>query len=339
MTKTISIRDVYGEVLVKLGKQNSNIVLLDADLSCSTRTAKFAKAFPERFFNMGIAEQNMLSTAAGLASCGKIPFVSTFAVFATGQAWSQIRQSICYSCQNVKIVATHAGITVGEDGATHQANEDISLMRSLPNMNIIVPADAIETEKALESIAEDKCYTYVRLSRHKFPLIYDSHYIFEKGKAVVLEDGVDATVIAIGIMVSKALQARRILKREGLSVRVLNMPTVKPIDQNTIIAAAQETGAIVTAEEHSIIGGLGSATAEVLSEHYPVPLKRIGINDCFGISGKAEELLDYYGLTANAIVGAVRKVITNKNRTIKYNTTLSGIGVEKVFMQCERAAS
>lgn len=314
MAKNLGTRDVYGEVLVRLGQQNPNIVVLDADLSCSTRTAKFGKAFPERFFNMGIAEQDMISTAAGLAAAGKIAFVSTFAVFATGRAWDQIRQSVCYSEQNVKIVASHAGITVGEDSATHQANEDIALMRNLPNMSIIVPADGVETEKVLEYLAQDKCPTYVRLSRHKFPVIFDSQYIFQKGKAVVLEEGTEATVIAIGIMVSKALQAQQILKKEGISVRLLNMSTVKPIDREAIILAAQETGAIVTAEEHSIIGGLGSAVAEVLSEHCPAPLKRVGINDCFGISGEAEELLNYFGLTVRAVVEAVKKVITRKRK-------------------------
>src|SRR4030043_255015 len=205
MAKHVSTRDVYGEVLVRLGQQHPNIVVLDADLSCSTRTAQFAKVFPDRFFNMGIAEQDMISTAAGLSTAGKIPFVSTFAVFATGRVWDQIRQSVCYSQQNVKIVATHAGITVGEDSATHQANEDIALMRNFPNMCIIVPADGVETERALEYMAQDNCPTYLRLSRHKFPVIFDDRYTFQKGKAVILEDGSDVTIIAIGIMVSKAL--------------------------------------------------------------------------------------------------------------------------------------
>ena len=314
MVTKLGTRDVYGEVLVRLGEQNPNIVVLDADLSCSTRTSKFAEVFPERFFNMGIAEQDMISTAAGLAAAGKIAFVSTFAVFATGRAWDQIRQSLCYSQQNVKIVASHAGITVGEDSATHQANEDISLMRNLPNMSIIVPADGIETEKALEYLVRDDSPTYVRLSRHKFPVIFDSQYVFKKGKAVVVEEGTEATIIAVGVMVSKALEALQILKEESISVRLLNMSTVKPIDQEAIILAAQQTGAIVTAEEHSIIGGLGSAVAEVLSEQYPVPLKRIGINDCFGISGAADELLNHYGLTSQAIVQAVKEIIPKKKK-------------------------
>ncbi|MCL6582806.1 MAG: transketolase family protein [bacterium] len=313
-TRTLGTRDVYGDVLVRLGQQNPNIVVLDADLSCSTRTEKFAKAFPDRFFNLGIAEQDMISTAAGLAAFGKIPFVSTFAVFATGRAWDQIRQSICYSMQNVKIVATHAGITVGEDSATHQANEDIALMRSLPNMNIIVPADGIETEKALEYLVHDKNPVYVRLSRCKFPVILDSDYVFQKGKAVLLEEGSEATIIAIGIMVSRALRACEMLKKEGLSTRLLNMSTVKPIDQQAIVAAAEETGCIVTAEEHSVIGGLGSAVAEIISERCPVPLKRIGLNDCFGISGDAEKLLTYYGLTAEAIAQAVKDVVARKRK-------------------------
>ncbi|MGA1875439.1 MAG: transketolase family protein [bacterium] len=314
MSKSVGTRDVYGKVLVRLGEQNPDIVVLDADLSCSTRTAQFAQAFPERFFNMGIAEQDMISTAAGLAAAGKIPFVSTFAVFATGRAWDQIRQSVCYSQQNVKIVASHAGITVGEDSATHQANEDIALMRNLPNMCVIVPADGIEVEKAMEFLVQDKFPVYMRLSRHKFPLILDSHYTFQKGKAMMIEDGCDATVIAIGIMVSKAVEALEDLKKKGISVRLLNMSTVKPIDQEAIITAAQETGAIVTAEEHSIIGGLGSSVAEVLSEHCPVPMKRIGIKDCFGISGDAEDLLTHYGLTAEAVVESVKEVIAKKKK-------------------------
>ncbi|MEW5803610.1 MAG: transketolase family protein [bacterium] len=316
MIQSLGTRDCYGDVLVRLGEQNSKIVVLDADLSCSTRTEKFAKAFPERFFNIGIAEQDMIATAAGLAASGKIPFVSSFAVFATGRAWDQVRQSICYSMQNVKIVATHAGVTVGEDSATHQANEDIALMRSLPNMSIIVPADGIETEKAIEYLVNnDKSPCYVRLSRCKFPVVFDSHYRFQKGKAALLEDGSDATVIAIGIMINRAIQALEILKKEGIHARLLNMSTIKPIDQEAILAAARETGAIVTAEEHSIIGGLGSAVAEVISEHWPVPLKRIGVRDCFGISGDAEKLLTHYGLTAEAIVQAVKEMIARKKRS------------------------
>ena len=337
MRKSLSTRDVYGEVLVRLGHQYPDMVVLDADLACSTRTAKFAKAFPERFFNMGIAEQDMISTAAGLAAAGKIPFVSTFAVFATGQAWNQIRQSLCYSRQNVNIVATHAGVTVGEDGATHQANEDIALMRSLPNMSIIVPADGIETEKVLEHVVQDGKPTYVRLSRHKFPVIFNSQYVFQKGKAVVLAEGAEATVIATGIMVSKALQAQQILKKEGISIRLLNMSTIKPIDQEAIILSARETGAMVTAEEHSIIGGLGSAVAEVLSEHCPVPLRRVGVNDCFGTSGEAEELLDYFGLSAQAIVNAVKEVIAKKRKALiyyyDYVTSLSLGDIEEVVLE------
>lgn len=314
MSQSLGTRDVYGDVLVRLGQHNPNIVVLDADLSCSTRTEKFARAFPDRFFNIGIAEQDMIATAAGLAAFGKIPFVSTFAVFATGRAWDQIRQSLCYSMQNVKIVATHAGVTVGEDSATHQANEDIALMRSLPNMNIIVPADGIETEKVLEYLVNDKNPVYVRLSRCKFPVVFGSDYTFQKGKAALLEDGSDATVIAIGVMVNRALKAREMLKSEGISVRVLNMSTLKPIDQQAILAAAQETGCIVTAEEHSVVGGLGSAVAEIISEQYPVPLKRIGLNDCFGISGDAEKLLTHYGLTAESVVQAVKEMVARKKR-------------------------
>lgn len=312
MVQSSGTRDAYGEALVRLGHQNHNIVVLDADLSCSTRTGKFARAFPERFFNMGIAEQDMISTAAGLATFGKIPLVSTFAAFATGRVWDQIRQSVCYSKLNVKIAATHAGITVGEDGATHQANEDIALMRSLPNMRVIVPADGIETEKALEYLIQETGPAYLRLSRFKSPLIFDSHYNFPKEKAALLAEGKEATIIAIGVMVNKAIQARQLLQKEGISVRLLNMPSIKPIDQEAVMAAARETGAVVTAEEHSIIGGLGSAVAEVLSEHCPVPLKRIGVKDRFGISGDAEKLLNYFGLTAKAIAAAVKEIVAKK---------------------------
>lgn len=314
MIQKLGTRDVYGDLLVRLGHENQDIVVLDADLSCSTRTQKFAMEFPSRFFNMGISEQDMMATAAGLAASGKIPFVSTFAVFAAGRAWDQVRQSLCYSVQNVKIAATHAGITVGEDSATHQANEDIALMRSLPNMSIIVPADGVETEKVMEYLVRHKGPVYLRLSRCKFPVIFDSGYVFEKGKAVLLEEGTEATVIAIGCMVSRGQKACEMLKKEGISIRLLNMSTVKPIDNAAILAAAQETGAIVTVEEHSIIGGLGSAVAESVSEQCPVPLKRIGVRDCFGMSGTPDELLQHYGLTPEAIVEAVKEVIARKGK-------------------------
>lgn len=305
----IATRDIYGDILVELGKMSSKIVVLDADLSCSTRTQKFAQAFPKRFFNMGIAEQDMIGTASGLATSGKLPFVSTFAVFATGRCWDQIRQSVCYSNQNVKIVATHAGVTVGEDSATHQANEDIALMRVLPNMQVIVPADAIETKKVIENMYINKGPAYIRLSRCKVPTVLDSNYRFTIGKAVTLREGKDATIIACGLMVSKSLEARKMLLKKGIQVRIINMSTIKPLDKQIVIDAAKETGLIVTVEEHSIIGGLGSAVAEVLIENYPVKMKRIGVNDCFGVSGKPEELLAYHRLDTQAIVHEIELLL------------------------------
>lgn len=312
--KKLATRDVYGETLLRLGKKNKNIVVLDADLSCSTRTCKFAKEFPERFFNMGIAEQDMVSTAAGLASCGKIPFVSTFAIFLTGRCWDQIRQSLCYSEQNVKLVSTHAGITVGEDSATHQANEDIALMRVLPKMTVIVPADGYETEAVIETITKYNGPVYVRLSRSSSPIIFNADHDFKIGKAHIVHDGDDVTIIAIGIMVSVALNAASILKQKGINARVINMSTIKPIDMNAITDSARETSAIVTVEEHSIIGGLGSAVSEIVAETIPVPMERIGIKDCFGMSGKPDELLCQFGLNEDAIIKAVENVISRKKK-------------------------
>ncbi|MGA1841223.1 MAG: transketolase family protein [bacterium] len=310
----LGTRDVYGDILVELGEKNKDIVVLDADLSASTRTCKFACAYPERFFNMGIAEQDMISTAAGLATCGKIPFVSTFAVFLTGRAWDQIRQSVCYSDQNVKLVSTHAGITVGEDSATHHANEDIALMRALPNMTVICPADGIETAQVIRFVANHRGPVYVRLARCKFPVIYDDNYHFQIGKSDMLRDGDQATIIAIGIMVSQALEAAESLAKEGIAVRVVNMSTIKPIDKEAILEAACQTGAIVTAEEHSIIGGLGSAVAEALVEtNHPCHLKRIGTKDCFGVSGKPNELLEKFCLGVKDIIEATKEVIKRKS--------------------------
>jgi len=253
----IATRDAYGEALAELGETNKDVVVLDADLSGSTKTAIFAKKFPERFFNMGIAEQNMMGTAAGLAASGKIPFASTFAIFATGRAWEQVRQSIAYPKLNVKIVATHAGITVGEDGASHQSVEDIAVMRVIPNMTVIVPADGVETKKVINEIVRYRGPVYVRLSRGKSPVVLDDSYSFEIGKGVVLKDGTDVSLIACGVMVYKALQAADILGKEGVSARVINISSIKPIDVDLIIRAARETGCVVTAEEHSIVGGLG----------------------------------------------------------------------------------
>ncbi len=312
MSEMIATRDAYGEALAALGETNKDIVVLDADLSGSTKTAVFGKKFPDRFFNIGIAEQDMVGTAAGLAAAGKIPFVSTFAIFATGRAWEQIRQSVAYSKQNVKIVASHAGITVGEDGASHQSVEDIAVMRVIPNMTVIVPADGIEARKVIEAVVKYKGPVYVRASRGKSPVVLDDSYNFEIGKGRVLSDGSDVSIIACGIMVPKALEAAGILAKEGLSARVINMSTIKPLDKDLIIKAAGDTGAVVTAEEHSIIGGLGSAVAEVLAENHPVPMKRVGIEDKFGTSGDADKLMELYGLTATNIANAAREVLAKR---------------------------
>jgi len=313
MTKIIATRDAYGEALIELGHKNPNVVVLDADLSQSTKTAGFGKEFPERFFNMGIAEQNMMGTAAGLATTGKIPFASTFAMFATGRAFEIIRNSIGYPKLNVKVCATHAGLTVGEDGASHQALEDIACMRVIPNMTVIVPADAIEAKAAIHALAENEGPAYVRLGRSGVPVINDGdNYRFEIGKGVLLKDGKDATIIATGIMVNEALEASKELETKGLSVRVINIHTIKPIDKEIIIKAAEETKAIVTVEEHNIIGGLGSAVAEVIGENCPVPMKRIGTLDTFGESGKPQELLEKYGLTKENIIETVFDIIDKK---------------------------
>ncbi|AHM55708.1 putative transketolase C-terminal section [Peptoclostridium acidaminophilum DSM 3953] len=308
----IATRDAYGKALAKLGQQNSKVVVLDADLSKSTKTADFKEIFPERFFNMGIAEANLMGASAGLAAAGKIPFASTFAVFASGRGFEIIRNSICYPKLNVKICATHAGITVGEDGASHQALEDISIMRSLPNMSVIVPADGVETEKVIFSIAEYSGPVYTRLGRSGVPTIFSDDYEFVLGKGVQLTDGDDVAIIACGIMVAESLEAAKLLEEKGIKARVINMSSIKPIDSELIVKAARETGAIVTAEEHNIIGGLGSAVAEVLVEEYPVPVKRVGVNDTFGESGDPKELVVKYGLTANDIVQAAIKAIERK---------------------------
>ena len=310
--KYLGTREVYGDTLALLGEKYHDIVVLDADLSGSTKTSVFAKKFPSRFFNMGVSEQDLMGTAAGFAAGGKIPFASTFAIFATGKAWEQIRQSIAYPSLNVKIVATHSGITVGEDGASHQTTEDISLMRILPTMTVIVPADGIETRKALEAIVFHKGPVYMRLSRVKFPVIFDDAYAFMIGKGSIVREGRDVTVFACGYMLAPALKAREMLRENGVQAQVVNISTIKPIDEDLILSCAKETQAIVTAEEHSIIGGLGSAVAEVISEKYPVPLRRIGVRDRFGTSGSAEELVQYFGLTPEAIAKAALEVIHMK---------------------------
>ncbi|MDD7753969.1 MAG: transketolase family protein [Clostridiales bacterium] len=305
----IATREAYGKALVKLGKINDDVVVLDADLSKSTKTNDFCKAYPNRFFNMGIAEQNLVGAACGFAAAGKIPFASTFAMFATGRAFEVIRNSACYPKLNVKICATHAGITVGEDGGSHQSVEDISLMRSIPNMTVLVPADGVEAEKMIFAAAEFNGPMYVRLGRSAVPTLFNEDYNFEIGKGVVLKEGNDATIIACGMMVNEAILAADMLKEENINVRVINMSTIKPIDTELIIKAAKETKAIVTAEEHSIIGGLGSAVSEVVSENCPTIVKKVGINDCFGESGTPAELLEKYGLTAKHIVEKVKEAM------------------------------
>lgn len=313
MGNKIATRESYGKALKSLAETNKNVVVLDADLSKSTKTAEFKSVAADRFFNMGIAEANMMGVAAGMSTCGKIPYVSTFAMFAAGRAFEQIRNSICYPNLNVKICATHAGLTVGEDGATHQAIEDLSLMRSIPNMTVINPADDIETQAAIKAIADYQGPCYVRLGRMAVANVNDeNNYKFEIGKGVKLADGKDITIIATGIMVEAALEAKKILAEDGIEVGVINIHTLKPIDKDIIINAAKETGAIVTAEEHSIIGGLGSAVMEVVSENYPVPVLRVGVKDVFGESGKPQELLEKYGLTAKDIANKVKEAIKLK---------------------------
>lgn len=313
MSKKIATREAYGKALAALANTNENVVVLDADLSKSTKTADFKVVAPERFFNMGIAEGNMMGVAAGLSTCGKVPFVSTFAMFAAGRAFEQIRNSICYPKLNVKVCATHAGLTVGEDGASHQAIEDISLMRSVPNMVVINPADDIETEAAIKAVAEMEGPCYVRLGRMAVSRVNDeTNYNFVIGKGITLAEGNDVAIIATGIMVEAALEAKEELAKEGINARVINIHTIKPIDEELIIKAAKETGVIVTAEEHSIIGGLGSAVAEVVSEKCPVPVLRVGVKDTFGESGKPNELLEKYRLTSKDIVNKVKKALELK---------------------------
>ena len=309
---SIATRDAYGKALVKLGQINEQVVVLDADLSKSTKTNDFYKAYPDRFFNMGIAEQNLIGAACGLATAGKIPFASSFAMFATGRAFEIIRNSVAYPKLNVKVCATHAGITVGEDGASHESIEDIAIMRSVPNMTVLVPADGVEAEQMILEAARVYGPMYVRLGRSAVPTIFDENYKFEIGKGVVVREGNDATIIACGIMVYEAIKASEQLALEGINARVINMSTIKPIDKELIINAARETKAIVTAEEHSIIGGLGSAVSEVVSEECPVVVKKIGVKDTFGESGTPAELLKKYGLTAEDIVNTVKEAISKK---------------------------
>jgi transketolase len=312
MAEEVSPRDTYGRTLVELGGENPDIVVLDADLSHSTMTGYFAQKFPERYFNCGIAEQNMVGIAGGLAAAGKIPFASTFAIFAMGRCFDQMRLSIAQPKLNVKLVVTHGGISVGEDGFSQQAVEDLSLICSLPGFTVIVPADAIETAQAVRAAADNPGPFYIRLCRPKLPLVYERGYKFKLGKAVTMRRGGDATIIAIGLMVKGALEAAENLKREGIDCRVLSMPTLKPIDEAAITRAAAETGAIVTAEEHLEHGGLGSAVARVVAKHKPVPMEFIAIKDTYAQSGKPAELFKRYGLTARDIEKAVRAAMKRK---------------------------
>ncbi|WP_042331722.1 transketolase family protein [Desulfosporosinus orientis] len=305
-------REAYGKALLTLGAENPNVVVLDADLSKSTKTADFGKKYPERFFNMGIAESNLIGTAAGLAAAGKIPFASTFAIFAVGRAFEQIRNSVAYPKLNVKIAATHAGITVGEDGGSHQAVEDVAIMRAVPNMTVLVPADGEETRQAILAAAKYYGPVYIRMGRLDVPLLFGEDYHFEIGKANVLKEGTDAAIMANGVMVSLALEAAADLAEQGISVSVVNVASVKPLDEETIVQVAQKSKAVVTAEEHNIIGGLGSAVAELLAEKQPTPMVRVGIKDTFGESGKPAELLEKYGLTKESIIKAVQEVISKK---------------------------
>lgn len=311
--KKIATRESYGEALVELGKSNPDLVVLDADLSAATKTGLFRKAFPDRFVNAGIAEGNMMSVAAGLATTGKTVFASSFAMFAAGRAFEQVRNSIGYPHLNVKIGATHAGISVGEDGATHQCCEDIALMRSIPGMTILNPADDTEARKAVFAAAALDGPVYLRLGRLAVPVLFDKDYPFAVGKGVQLVAGNDVTIVATGLLVAEALIAAEQLKNEGISARVIDMATVKPIDRDILVAAARETGAIVTAEEHNVIGGLGSAVTEVICETVPVPVLRVGVMDTFGKSGPAKELLPLFGLCAANIAAKAKDAIKAKH--------------------------
>uniref|UniRef100_UPI00359C5E36 transketolase family protein n=1 Tax=Paraclostridium bifermentans TaxID=1490 RepID=UPI00359C5E36 len=303
----LATREAYGKALVELGKENEDIVVLDADLSKSTKTADFAKTYPERFINAGIAEQNLLGMSAGLSVYGKIPFASTFAVFATGRAFEIIRNSICYPKANVKIAATHAGITVGEDGGSHQSIEDIAIMNSLPNMSVLVPADAKETNEIVKYAAKHIGPVYIRLGRLNSEDIFGEDYKFEYGKGVTLKEGTDATIVSTGLMTATAKKACEMLKEEGVNVRLIHMPTIKPIDREIIEKAAKETKFILTCEEHSVIGGLGQIVSSVTSETVPTKVVKLGINDVFGESGTPQDLLEKHGLTSENIVNLIKE--------------------------------
>ena len=314
--KISATRDGFGEGLLELGRADKNVVVLSADLTDSTRAAWFKKEFPERFFGLGVAEQDMIGVAAGLALEGKIPFACTFGVFASGRCWDQIRISVAYMKLNVKIAGTHGGISVGPDGATHQALEEIALMRILPNMTIVVPCDALEAKRATIEAARIKGPVYLRLGSAGVPAITKKEDFFKIGKASVLSEGKDLTIFACGQMVSEAIAAEAALEKEGIKARLVNMHTVKPIDREVVISAAKETGAIVTAEEHTIMGGFGSAIAEVIIQECPVPLKMVGVNDRFGVSGESEQLFEYFGLKSANIVKAAHEALKMKKKGV-----------------------
>ena len=308
--KKIATRESYGNALVELGKEHENLVVLDADLAAATKTGMFKKVFPERHIDCGIAECNMIGIAAGLSTAGKVPFASSFAMFAAGRAFEQVRNSVGYPHLNVKIGATHAGISVGEDGATHQCNEDIALMRTIPGMTVIVPADDIEARACVRAAYEFEGPVYMRFGRLATPVINDCEdYEFKIGRGVVVREGSDVTIIACGLMVAEALEAAEALAADGIDAEVINMHTIKPLDERLVVASAKKTGRVVTAEEHSIIGGLGEAVASVLAEQHPVPMRRVGVRDVYGESGPAVDLLHKYGLDAGGIEAAVRSVL------------------------------
>lgn len=303
----IATRESFGKALVELGKENKDVVVLTADLTGATKTSLFEKEFPDRFINVGIAEQNLIGISAGLATTGKIPFASTFAMFAAGRAYDQIRNSVAYPKLNVKICGTHAGVTVGEDGATHQMLEDLSLMRSIPNMTVLCPSDDTQTKWAIKEMAKFDGPVYIRLARVATPVIYDKNQKFEIGKMVQIGDGTDATIFATGVEVAETLKAKEELEKENINIRVVDVHTIKPIDREMIVKCAKETKKIITIEDHSIIGGLGTAICEVLSEEYPTKVIRMGMNDKFGKSGKAEQLLKYFKLDSQAIIEKVKE--------------------------------
>jgi transketolase len=304
-----STRAAFGEALVELGTENPNIVALDADLSCSTQTKMFGDKFPDRFFNMGISEQDMMGTAVGLATCGKIPFVATFAMFAAGRAWDQVRNGICYPRFNVKVIGTHGGITVGEDGASHQALEDVSIMRSIPNMVVLSPADAVETKAAVKWAAAYEGPVYIRITRTSMETIFDeSCYVFDK-KAKIVKEGKDVSLISTGETLIEAIKAAEILEAQGINAEVISVPMIKPLDCDTIVGSAKKTNKVVTLENHSVIGGLGSAVCECLSENYPVAIKRLGTNDVFGQSGQYKELMAEYELTAEKVAPKIAEFL------------------------------